>query len=502
MEIQKNRSSWLLRMALMASIILLIAMNFNYITNQNEPMYWVHSSMAIISIMALYYMYRKSPDENRKEIMRVWMILISYLAGWLIFGINNGYNSQSLHIYHAVIILVSIKSKNRNVSMYLLCISYLATVFLFFSGRMQFWNLILYLFIVFGAYVHSKQYYVINDNQKELTSKVNELETLYAITRALDSFPDLDSVLKQITRIVTHGIGIDVCAVLLYSQDSGNLELKSRYPENLKTYALSPEVGLAGEVFRTGNPIVCGNLNENVELLDRIALKNGENACCLYPLEHHDERFGVIVFTNMDVLDMNAGIDQFMRAVTSTVSMVISNALHHEIVAKSAQIDELTGLYNRAYFYNVLDHEIRKAKFTGQSVYVLVLDIDKFKKVNDTYGHLVGDRVLELIGNIILSSTRKSDIASRYGGEEFALIMPNSCYTAAEHLAERIRRSVEKITSEYSEFTEFSENITLSVGIACYPHCAAEPKQIVDMADKRMYAAKRTGGNQYIYESL
>lgn len=114
---------------------------------------------------------------------------------------------------------------------------------------------------------------------------------------------------------------------------------------------------------------------------------------------------------------------------------------------------------------------------------------------------MTGDRILECIGQIISTNTRKSDISARYGGEEFALILPNSCYTAAEHLAERIRRSVEKLTVESDEFSEIGDSITLSVGIACYPHCAQEPKQIVDMADKRMYAAKRTGGNQYIYES-
>lgn len=79
-------------------------------------------------------------------------------------------------------------------------------------------------------------------------------------------------------------------------------------------------------------------------------------------------------------MHIDSGIMQVMSAVASTVSMVISNAMHHETVARSAQMDDLTGLYNRSYFYRSLEHEVRKAKFTGQSVYVLVLDIDKFKK--------------------------------------------------------------------------------------------------------------------------
>ncbi len=87
-------------------------------------------------------------------------------------------------------------------------------------------------------------------------------------------------------------------------------------------------------------------------------------------------------------------------------------------------MDDLTGLYNRSYFYDSLEREIRKAKFTGQRVYVLVLDIDKFKTFNDTYGHLTGDRILENIGRIISENTRKTDVAARYGGEEFASFYP------------------------------------------------------------------------------
>lgn len=191
---------------------------------------------------------------------------------------------------------------------------------------------------------------------------------------------------------------------------------------------------------------------------------------------------------------------EVMHAIASTVSMVIGSALYHETLAKSAQMDDLTGLYNRAYFFDALKHEIRKARFTGQRVYILVLDIDKFKKFNDTYGHLTGDKILENIGRIISENTRKTDVAARYGGEEFALILPNSCYTAAEHLAERIRRSVEKLAFDLDEGKKIENQVTMSVGIACYPHCAKVPEHLVDMADKRMYAAKRTGGNRYIYE--
>jgi len=490
----------MVRLAIVLCVLLLLGMNYTYIIKQQEPGYWVLSGAAIISIIALCFTRYKSDNHSEKASLQVWIIVIAYLSGWIIFGINNGYDNLSLIIYHGMLILVTYYITNTTVGKWLFLLGSGISLLSYQFISVDFLQIVNYLFITFSAVAYSEHVRTIMESRKHLSKKVDELETLYAITKVLDSFPDLDSVLRQITRIVTYGLDVDVCGILMYSQETGELELQSRFPDDVKPYSISPEIGIAGEVFRTGQPIICGNLNNNIELLDRIAFKNDENAVCMFPLEHHGDRFGVLLFTKKESIDLDSGLQQVMQAVASTVSMVISNAMHHETVVRSTHIDELTGLHNRAYFYDVLDHEVRKAKFTGQSVYVLVLDIDKFKAVNDTYGHIVGDQVLEKIGHIISSNTRKSDVGARYGGEEFALILPNSCYTAAEHLAERIRRGVEKITIDHEEFSNFSEKVTLSVGIACYPHCAGDPKRIVDIADKRMYAAKRTGGNQYLYE--
>lgn len=462
---------------------------------------WYQSVLFIIIVGLLTSCYIEK-NRARRDVLETACLLIMFISSWIIFDVVNGFNNFSFLILHPILLYMAFDSSKRSLGYWMFAIGNVTALFSYqLTGSVK-GHVATYMIVMFLMVMHMEHIRTIMSSKKDLQKKVNELETLYAITKVLDNFPDLNSVLKQITRIVTYGIGVDACAVLLYSQETGCLELTARYPDEstIERYSVNPNVGVAGEVFRTGEAIVCGDLNQDVDLLDRIAYKHDEHALGIFPLEHHENRFGVLVISNKTSMVIDNDVKQILTAVASTVSMVVSNAMHHESVAKTAQIDDLTGLYNRSYFYNSLEHEVKKAKFTGQSVYVLVLDIDKFKSVNDTYGHLVGDKILENIGSIISSNTRKTDVAARYGGEEFAIILPNSCYTAAEHLAERIRRHVEKITSNSNEFSEFKDSVTLSVGIACYPHCAAEPECIVDIADKRMYAAKRTGGNQYIYE--
>lgn len=501
MKLQEKLNSLTVRSIAGFSVVLLMCLNFEYMMKQAaKGAVWYQVSLVIIIFM-LGIKYVKASDEDMRTSVATALILVGFISSWILFGITNGFNGFSFHILHPVLMLLAYNMQKSALGNWMFGMGNVTALFAFQLSGINACGLILYMFMMMGVFTHLAHIKTILNGKRTLQKKIDELETLYAITKVLDSFPDLHSVLKQITRIITYGIGVDVCAVMLYSQETGELELQARYPEEAVRYSLSPESGLAGEVFRTGQPIVCGDLNQNLELLERIKFKNDENAIGMFPLEHHDIRFGVLLFTKKTPMHIDSGIIQVMTAIASTVSMVVSNAMHHETVARSAQTDELTGLYNRAYFYKTLEHEVRKARFTGQSVYVLVLDIDKFKAVNDTYGHLVGDRILEGIGRIIATNTRKTDVAARYGGEEFALILPNSCYTAAEHLAERIRRSVEKLTLDTDEFSDINNQITLSVGIACYPHCAQEPESIVDVADKRMYAAKRTGGNQYIYES-
>jgi len=163
-----------------------------------------------------------------------------------------------------------------------------------------------------------------------------------------------------------------------------------------------------------------------------------------------------------------------------------------EKTAQSSQIDSLTDLYNRRYFDDELSKEIARAKRHNALLSILFLDIDDFKNINDTFGHLAGDRVLQAVADIMSKEKRLEDIAARYGGEEFVIISPETSKTNSLILAERIRRSIEQLRLNYEGNTI---QLTISGGLASYPIDAIDGLTMIKYADNALYRAKASGKN-------
>jgi len=161
-----------------------------------------------------------------------------------------------------------------------------------------------------------------------------------------------------------------------------------------------------------------------------------------------------------------------------------------EDVLEAAKRDSLTGLYNRAHFESVLRHKIEHANRRTDTLAVAMIDIDGFKGVNDTLGHGMGDLALRQVGHLLASNARETDVVARYGGDEFAWLMPETTVEAALAVADRIRRLVQEMREE------IDLPVSLSVGIAVCPEDAASLASLIDFADAAMYLAKGSGGNQ------
>jgi diguanylate cyclase (GGDEF)-like protein len=164
-----------------------------------------------------------------------------------------------------------------------------------------------------------------------------------------------------------------------------------------------------------------------------------------------------------------------------------------EELTQEAMTDPLTGLYNRRFFDDALAREIAAAHRRRTPFSVVMLDIDRFKKVNDTWGHDAGDAVLEALARLLERGIRGSDIAARYGGEEFALLLPDTPVAGAAERAEILRRDLEAHAIDYGGGRI---SITASFGIAQYGARASEPAAIMKAADAAMYAAKGAGRNK------
>ena len=164
-----------------------------------------------------------------------------------------------------------------------------------------------------------------------------------------------------------------------------------------------------------------------------------------------------------------------------------------EELERLARLDSLTGLCNRRAVLGLLDDQMKRAKRYDETLAVLMVDIDHFKKVNDGYGHLVGDQVLEAVASVLSQSVREVDAVGRYGGEEFLATLPKADASAARIVGERMRRAVEATGMTSHDGTEF--HVTVSVGVSGY-RSGEELLAFVGRADEALYSAKRKGRNR------
>ena len=173
------------------------------------------------------------------------------------------------------------------------------------------------------------------------------------------------------------------------------------------------------------------------------------------------------------------------------VQGALENSQSFESTLTQAHTDPLTSLWNYGYFQYRLDEEIAKSNTTSLALSLMMIDIDDFKRFNDTHGHIQGDEALKLISDVLKENCRKIDILCRYGGEEFALILPANNKEEAALLGERIRKSIEIKRILKSKFT-------ISIGIASYPEDSPDKKTLIEKADQALYKAKKKGKNKVV----
>jgi diguanylate cyclase (GGDEF)-like protein len=212
------------------------------------------------------------------------------------------------------------------------------------------------------------------------------------------------------------------------------------------------------------------------------------------PLAVEEEIIGCVSLNSDQPNAFDAQDLQFFSVIGYQMAATLKHFQRFSSVKTMAIYDTLTTLYNRRYMEERLIVEAQKSFYSGSLLSLVMIDIDHFKKVNDTFGHTEGDKVLREIASLLKSSVRKKDTVARYGGEEFILILPEAGLEETTMIAERIRRLVE---STLFEVGQAHINITVSLGISNFPgHHPKSKEDLVKMADHALYDAKRGGRNR------
>ncbi len=212
------------------------------------------------------------------------------------------------------------------------------------------------------------------------------------------------------------------------------------------------------------------------------------------PLAAGREALGVLLLGGTVPRALGAADKERFGVVAEQCALALQNAMLHEDLELLAVTDRMTGMYNHVYGVQRLDEEVKRAARFDHPLSVLMLDIDDFKSFNDTYGHPAGDELLAAVGVVIRRALRDMDIAVRYGGEEFAVILPETPAAGAMLVAERIRQDIGEL--RFDAGASGPAYRTVSLGVAEYPADATSGRTLVEAADRALYRAKRAGKNR------
>ncbi len=200
-----------------------------------------------------------------------------------------------------------------------------------------------------------------------------------------------------------------------------------------------------------------------------------------------------MIGTHTDITSRKVSEVAMSRANVKLHTQIDEIRLLQTKLAEQAVRDPLTGLYNRRYLDETLDREVARARREGSPLSVVMLDVDHFKKLNDAYGHQAGDEVLKSLAELLRQDTRTEDVACRYGGEEFLVLLPSMPLDKARDRAEHWRQQLE---NHHFSFGNFSLSATASFGVSSYPHHGKTPDDLTRAADNALYSAKRSGRNR------
>ncbi len=231
-----------------------------------------------------------------------------------------------------------------------------------------------------------------------------------------------------------------------------------------------------------------------------VFLKEGILFLVVVPLLSSGTILGYLLLGNRKERAFDLELASIISLIANNVSLVFDKIKLFKEMERLSITDALTGLFNRRYFYEALEKEIERVKRYKASFSIVLIDIDDFKKVNDEYGHLAGDRVLQVLADILRKALRKVDIIARYGGEEFILLLPNTQKAEAGMIANRIREEVSKTIFEChsDKGIEVVCPVTISGGITTCPDDFIDADRLLNAADKAMYEAKSLGKNRII----
>jgi diguanylate cyclase (GGDEF)-like protein len=326
--------------------------------------------------------------------------------------------------------------------------------------------------------------------------EIGEVAAFHELGKALTSSLQLDQVLRTIMEKIDEFLHPDTWSLLLVDEQKQELYFEIATGTGaaaLKDIRIKMGQGLAGWVAQNGEVVVVPDVSKDTRFFAQVdeKTKMETRSIVAVPVRFRDHVLGVIELINCVGTDGFSDRDLgLLEALADYAAIALENARHVQRIHELTITDDCTNLYNARHLNFVLDTEIYRSQRYGYEFTLIFIDLDHFKQVNDTHGHLTGSLLLAEIGQTIKSHCRLIDFAFRYGGDEFVILLPQTSKENAYNVARRIHRLVRETT--WLRDQGMNIRITASVGMASYPVDARTKAELLHLADEAMYSIKNS----------
>jgi diguanylate cyclase (GGDEF)-like protein len=333
----------------------------------------------------------------------------------------------------------------------------------------------------------------------ELKRQIARLSLFHEIGKALASTLDLQKILQTVMEKISDLLQPDTWSLLMLDEAAQELHFEIAIgagADKLKDVRLKVGEGIAGWVAQTGEPVLVEDVKRDPRFtprIDEVTQTDTRSVVCV-PIKGKEKILGVIELVNCLGRESFRTADiPILKSLADYAAIALENARYIQRIHELTITDDCTALYNARHLNFVLDAEIYRSTRYGYEFSVIFLDLDHFKQVNDTHGHLVGSKLLWMIGDLIKGHLRLIDYAFRYGGDEFVILLPQ---TPKQNSLTVVRRLRDLLNSRVF-FSDEGLNImvTASFGVASFPADGRTRRELLRMADEAMYLVKNTTRN-------
>jgi len=339
----------------------------------------------------------------------------------------------------------------------------------------------------------------VEGENRVLRERVAELHTFLNLSKTLSATLNMEELFRLALHLIGRSLHVDAYSLMLLDETGEHLVVRAAFglPEDVTLgMTLRLGEGISGLVAQTGQAMLVPDVSVESRFVEQESFRILRGSFVCVPLRvKRQEVIGVLNALKPDPHGFTVGDLDLFQAVANQVAAALENAQLYQRTKELSTRDDLTGLFNRRHFFENMEKEVQRARRYQRVFSVIILDLDDFKKYNDTHGHLKGDEALREVARLLLANTRRADIVARYGGEEFVVLLPEINAQGAGVVAEKIRAAVEQYPFA-GRHTQPGGRMTVTLGLGTYPTDADDGLELVDVADRALYSGKQQGGNR------